>query len=135
MLIFNSFMVKKRFTLCSLFGFWKSSRWVCPSSIFSLWMTYIRRWTPSIYQNICFSESIKIYFHINHFSFWFCPLTFLENISNFRWKNYSIFLESTAKRILERFGIQISSSFFKIFIPEFKASFLFFGVYMAWFFI
>ena len=43
----------------------------------------------------------------------------------------------TAKRILEKLGIQTSSSFVKlsqVCIPEFKAIFLIFGVYMACFF-
>ena len=46
---------------------------------------------------------------------------------------------NTAKRILERLGIQTSnrlSKFDRSYIPEFKAYFIyFFGVYMAWFFI
>jgi hypothetical protein len=45
----------------------------------------------------------------------------------------TIFLEnSAAKRILERFGIQTSSSF--VFL-NLKPFFYFLGVYMAWFFI
>ena len=43
------------------------------------------------------------------------------------------YIHSTAKRILERLGIQTSSSFVKI--PNFKANFLFFGVCMARFFV
>ena len=44
-----------------------------------------------------------------------------------------IFGRSYFVRALEKLGIQTSSSF--VCIPEFKANFLFFGVYMAWFFI
>ena len=37
----------------------------------------------------------------------------------------------TVMRILERLGIQTSSSFVKICIPEFKQISYFFGIYMA----
>ena len=42
----------------------------------------------------------------------------------------------TAKKMLEKRKIQTSSSFDQIWlvcIPEFKANFLFFGIYIAWF--
>ena len=70
----------------------------------------------------------------------FGPFGLLDHIPQVgnNWYNLIFFyFLFPAKRLLERHGIQTSSSFVKIWmvcIPNFKANFLFFfGVYMAWF--
>ena len=58
-------------------------------------------------------------------------MSILQNIYFFQFQTFVFILIVTAKRILERLGIQTTSSFVKI------LSFfcLFFGVYTAWFFL